>query len=39
MLMVLRPYQIVAAERVLNKISYSLRKPEILGTPKAGGFI
>ena len=37
--MVLRPYQIVAAERVLNKISYSLRKPEILGTPKAGGFI
>lgn len=37
-LLVMRPYQIVATERILNKIIYATNKKE-QGTIKAGGYI
>ena len=39
MLMVMRPYQIAATERVLNRILVSEMNPSMLGTIDAGGYI
>lgn len=38
-LLVMRPYQIVATERILNKIQIAHNYPEKLGTIEAGGYI
>ncbi|WP_427867185.1 type I restriction endonuclease subunit R [Mycoplasmopsis arginini] len=38
-LLILRPYQIVATEKIINKINVSLSSPNKLGTIAAGGFI
>ena len=38
-LMVMRPYQIAATERVLNRILISELSPKMLGTTDAGGYI
>ncbi|MDI3348347.1 type I restriction endonuclease subunit R [Mycoplasmopsis arginini] len=38
-LLILRPYQIVATEKIINKINVSLSSPSKLGTTAAGGFI
>lgn len=38
-LMVLRPYQIVATERIINRIKVSLNDKKLLGTTGAGGYI
>lgn len=38
-LMVMRPYQIIAAERILNRILIAENNPSRLGTTKAGGYI
>lgn len=38
-LMVLRPYQIVATERIINRIKISLNDKKLLGTTGAGGYI
>lgn len=38
-LMVMRPYQIAATERILDRIHYTEGKKDILGTIGAGGFI
>jgi len=37
--MVLRPYQIVATERIINRIKISLNDKKLLGTTGAGGYI
>lgn len=39
LLLVMRPYQIVAAEAILNRILVSENNPSMLGTVKAGGYI
>ncbi|WP_330463404.1 type I restriction endonuclease subunit R [Metamycoplasma gateae] len=38
-LLILRPYQIVATEKIINRINVSLSSPEKLGTTSSGGFI
>ena len=38
-LLVLRPYQIVAVERILNQIKIAHNDPQKLGKPEAGGYI
>ncbi|MEL6051788.1 type I restriction endonuclease subunit R [Corynebacterium rouxii] len=38
-LMVMRPYQIVAAEKILQRIEISTNYPKRLGTTEAGGYI
>ncbi len=38
-LLVMRPYQIVATERILNRILVSENNKKMLGTLKAGGYI
>ena len=38
-LMVMRPYQIAATERIIEKIRYASGKRDILGTRDAGGYI
>ena len=38
-LMVMRPYQIAATERVLNRILVSEMNPKMLGNPTAGGYV
>lgn len=38
-LLAMRPYQIVATERILNRILISENDKRLLGTAKAGGFI
>ncbi len=38
-LMVMRPYQIAATERVLQRIIYSENNPKLLGTLDAGGYV
>lgn len=38
-LLVMRPYQIVATERILNRIFVSENNKKMLGTLKAGGYI
>ena len=39
LLLVMRPYQIVATEAILNRILVSENNPSMLGTIKAGGYI
>lgn len=39
LLLVMRPYQIVATERILNRILVSENNPSMLGTTQAGGYI
>lgn len=39
LLLVMRPYQIVATEKIVNKVNFSLSNKEVLGTPEAGGYI
>ena len=39
LLMVMRPYQIVAAERIVNQIEITLNHKKMLGTIDAGGYI
>ena len=39
LLLVMRPYQIVACERILNRILVSEGNPKLLGTPAAGGYV
>ncbi|MGI6590024.1 MAG: type I restriction endonuclease subunit R [Eggerthellaceae bacterium] len=38
-LKVMRPYQIVATERILNRILISENDKSMLGTPRAGGYV
>ncbi|WP_124039611.1 type I restriction endonuclease subunit R [Neoactinobaculum massilliense] len=38
-LMIMRPYQIVATEEILKRIRLSTNYPDWLGTPKAGGYV
>lgn len=38
-LLVMRPYQIVATERILNRILVSENNKDMLGTPRAGGYV
>ncbi len=38
-LLVMRPYQIVATERILQRIVISDNNPKFLGTEKAGGYV
>lgn len=38
-LLVMRPYQIVATERILQRVVVSDNNPKYLGTEKAGGYI
>lgn len=38
-LLIMRPYQIVAAENILIKILHSINNKDLLGTNKAGGYI
>ena len=38
-LLVMRPYQVCATERILNRILVSENKKKLLGTKKAGGYI
>lgn len=38
-LLVMRPYQIVATERIINKILYSHNDKKVLGTVQAGGYV
>lgn len=38
-LLVMRPYQIAATERILNRILISEYDPKKLGTPDAGGYV
>jgi type I restriction enzyme R subunit len=38
-LLVMRPYQIVATERILQRIVVSDNNPKFLGTEKAGGYV
>ncbi len=38
-LMVMRPYQIVAAERIINQIEITLNHKKMLGTIDAGGYV
>jgi len=38
-LKVMRPYQIVAVERMLHKVKISINYPKLLGTIQAGGYI
>lgn len=39
MLLVMRPYQIVAAEKIINEINISLNHPKRIGTVEAGGYV
>lgn len=39
LLLVMRPYQIAATERVLRRIAYSENNPKLLGTLEAGGYV
>jgi len=39
MLLVMRPYQIVATEKIVNKINWNLNNKQNIGTINAGGFI
>lgn len=39
LLLVMRPYQIVATECILNRILISENNKTMLGTPKAGGYV
>jgi type I restriction enzyme R subunit len=39
MLMVMRPYQIVATERILERIKIATNYPKKLGSIEAGGYI
>ena len=39
LLLVMRPYQIVACERILNRILVSEGNPKLLGSPAAGGYV
>lgn len=39
LLLVMRPYQIVATERIINKIEVSKNNPKILGKIGSGGYI
>lgn len=39
LLLVMRPYQIVATEAILNRILISENDKSMLGTPKAGGYV
>lgn len=39
LLLVMRPYQIVACERILNRVLVSESNPAMLGTLEAGGYI
>ena len=38
-LMVMRPYQIAATERILDRIRYASNNPKTLGTVVAGGYV
>lgn len=38
-LLVLRPYQITAIEKILSKVNIDLHNPKLLGTSDAGGYI
>lgn len=38
-LLVMRPYQIVATERILERIGVSVNYPRMLGTTHAGGYV
>ena len=38
-LMVMRPYQIVASENIINRIAFAYNTPSLLGTVDAGGYI
>ena len=38
-LMIMRPYQVAASERILNRVLVSESNPRLLGTPAAGGYI
>lgn len=38
-LMIMRPYQVAASERILNRVLVSESNPRRLGTPDAGGYI
>ncbi len=38
-LLVMRPYQIVATERILNRILVSENNKKMLGTLRAGGYV
>lgn len=38
-LMIMRPYQVSAAERILNRVLVSESNPKLLGTVDAGGYI
>lgn len=38
-LLVMRPYQICAVERIVNRIATTVEHKELLGTPEAGGYI
>jgi|LakMenEpi03Aug12_release.lakeMendotaPanAssembly.Ray.scaffolds.fasta_scaffold18645_6 type I restriction enzyme R subunit len=38
-LLVMRPYQIVATERILQRVVVSDNNPKFLGTEKAGGYV
>ncbi len=38
-LMVMRPYQIAATERILEKIQYAAGKGDVLGKVEAGGYV
>lgn len=38
-LMIMRPYQVAAAERILNRVLISENNPKLLGTSDAGGYI
>ncbi|MBQ7190816.1 MAG: type I restriction endonuclease subunit R [Kiritimatiellae bacterium] len=38
-LMVMRPYQIAATERILERIRYASNNPKTLGTVTAGGYV
>ena len=38
-LMVMRPYQIAATERIIEKIRYASGKKDVLGTRDAGGYV
>ena len=39
LLLVMRPYQIVATERILNRVLVAENNPSMLGTTQAGGYI
>jgi type I restriction enzyme R subunit len=39
LLLVMRPYQIAATERILDRVRYASNKPKMLGTVDAGGYV